>query len=439
MSDPAANLAPQSTEPPLPGLGYRAWFLGLLVLLSASVVSARYVLFVLVEPIRHEFNLTDPQISAVKDLSFLLAYVLAAVPVARLSDTGSRRRIIAVAALGWSAAVMLCGQALGFVTLFAGRFGIGVSESAFSSSSQALIADKFPAKWRGTAVSIFLFGATMGNMIGPSFGGWAAKAHGWRWAFVVAGIPGLILAPLAWFTLRDVHRGMSDGARVSATPPAGPSWASARELLTIPSLTLMVLSIGFSALLTMGMVSWMPAFMARTHGMALADVGKGMGAALFFGSFVGHSLGGPLCDWLIRRDRRWYMWILIVAGVSAALFGYAMLTGPAEWVFPLMFAQFAIGGLSAAPMMAALAALAPARSRATAVTILMLSINVIGFGLGPFFVGALSQWLHPIYGEASLGVAMRWTLLVALPSTVFAWIASRRFIADEARALAALD
>ena len=107
---------------------------------------------------------------------------------------------------------MLCGQALGFVTLFAGRFGIGVSESAFSSSSQALIADKFPAKWRGTAVSIFLFGATMGNMIGPAFGGWAAKEHGWRWAFLIAGIPGLILAPLAWFTLRDVHRGMSDGA-----------------------------------------------------------------------------------------------------------------------------------------------------------------------------------------------------------------------------------
>jgi len=178
--------------------------------------------------------------------------------------------------------------------------------------------------------------------------------------------------------------------------------------------------------------------MARTHGMALADVGKGMGAALFFGSFIGHSLGGPLCDMLIRRDRRWYMWILIVAGVSAALFGYAMLTAPAEWVFPLMFAQFSIGGMSAAPMMAALAALAPARSRATAVTLLMLSINVIGFGLGPFFVGSLSQWLHPIYGEASLGVAMRWTLLVALPSTVCAWIASRRFIADEARALAAL-
>jgi MFS family permease len=431
--------APDAAD--MPSLGYRAWFLFLLVLLSASIVSSRYVIFMLVEPIRHELNLNDKQISAVKDLAFVLAYVLTAVPIARLADTGSRRKLIAVAVGMWSLAAMLCSIAQGFWALLLGRGGIGLGEATFSAPAQALIADVFPARLRGTAISIFLLGATMGNWIGPAFGGWGVQTHGWRWTYFAVGIPGLILAPIAWLTLRDVRRGLSDGVKISAPPSAtsSPSFMqTARLLMAARSLPLLILAISINALLTMGMVSWLPTFMERTHHMAAARAGAEMGGALFFGSLIGHTLGGPMTDLLGRRDKRWYVWVPMVTGAIGAAIAYFMLSGAGNMVFPLLFTQFCITGLSAAPMMAAVAALSPANTRATAMAILMVAINVIGFGLGPFLIATASDWLRPSYGEASLQIAMQGALIFSIPSTLFAWAASRTFTTDQEDARARL-
>ena len=418
----------------LPGLGYRSYFLLMMVLVSACVVAERYTLVVMVEPIRHDLHLSDTQIGMVKDFALAIVYILAVIPLAHLSDRMSRKRIVAAAALIWSLSVMLCSAARGFWVMLLGRAGIGLGEGAFTPPSQAWIADLFPPKQRGTALSIFLLGASLGTFAGPALGGWAAHEYGWRNALLLASIPGFVLVPLIWFTLRDVRPGLADGSPAVVNLERRPFRDVARELMSIRTYPLLVVTSGLNALLTVGMVSWAPAFMERTHGMPARVAGLQMGGALFAGSLIGHLCGGPLADLLGRRNLRWYLWIPMASGAGATLVGWLILTGPPGRVFPLFGLQLLMGGLSAAPLMAVVTGLAPVSSRATAVAILMVTINVIGLGGGPVIVGWLSDMLRPAYGEQSLGIAMRWSLLAGIPSTLLAYLASRSYVADAAAA-----
>ncbi|WP_425996243.1 spinster family MFS transporter [Caulobacter sp. DWR1-3-2b1] len=421
----------------LPGLGYRSYFMLIMVLVSACVVAERYILFVLVEPIRRDLHLSDFQIGLVKDFILAIVYVLAVIPLAHWSDRWSRKRIVAFAALTWTVSVAICAFAKGFWVMLIGRAGIGLGEGAFTPPSQAWIADLFPPKQRGTALSIFLLGASLGTFAGPALGGWAAHEYGWRNALLLASIPGLILAPIVWFTLRDVRAGLADG-NTATQLERKPFREVARELLAIRTFPLLVVAAALNTLMTMGLISWAPAFIERTHGMPARDAGIQMGSALFIGSLIGHLLGGPLADLLGRRNVRWYLWVPMVSGAIAMMVGWLILTGPATRVFPLFGLQLLIGGLGAAPLMAVVTGLAPVSSRATAVAILMVVINVIGLGGGPVLVGWLSDVLHPAYGEASLGIAMRWSLLAGIPSTILAYLASRSYKADSEAAQARL-
>ncbi len=433
-SDPHFDTASAVTPPEaLPSMAYRAYFLLLMVLVSASVQGERYLMVVMVEPIRHELGLSDAAIGMAKDMIIAIVYILAIIPLARLADGWSKRKIVAIAATVWSAAVIVCGLAKSFWILLIGRAGIGLGEGGFTPPSQAWIADLFPIRQRATALSIFLLGASLGTFLGPAVGGWAVQAYGWRETLIFASIPGFILAPIVWFTLRDSRSGLADGASAEQARPV-PFLQTARELLAIRTLPPLIAAASLNALLTMGFISWAPAFMERTHGMPASQAGLQMGGALFFGSAIGHTLGGPLADYLGRRDMRWYVWILMLSGACATAIGWMILTGPGERVFPLYGLNMLLGGLSAAPLMAVVAGLVPSRSRATAIAVLMVSIQVVGLGGGPVLVGALSDALRPVYGEDSLGMAMRWALLVGIPSTILAWLASRSCRKDFAAA-----
>jgi predicted MFS family arabinose efflux permease len=417
----------------LPGLAYRSWFLFVMTMVSASVVGERYMMSVMVGPIKAELHLSDAAIGVVKDLVIALVYIIAVVPLARMADRFSKRRLVAMAATIWSVAVLVCGAAKGYTMLVVGRSGIGLGEGCFTPPSQSWIADLFPMKWRATALSIFLLGASLGTFLGPALGGWMAHEYGWRQAMMLASIPGFILVPIVWFTLRDTRAGLADGSTVEQTQQR-PFMQTVRELLAIRTFPLLVGAAALNALLTMGMISWAPAFMERSHGMPMQQAGLQMGGALFVGSIIGHSLGGPLSDFLGRRDLRWYIWIMVMSGLMATGIGWLILTGPGEWVFPLYGLNLLMGGLSAAPLMAVVAGLAPTHCRSTAVALLMVAINVIGLGGGPAFIGWLSTQLAPSYGEAALGMAMRCVLLVGIPSTILSWLAGRTCRADFAHA-----
>jgi MFS family permease len=416
----------------LPGMAYRSWFLLIMTLVSASVVAERYMMVVLVEPIRRDLDLSDTQIALVKDLAIALVYILAVIPLSRVADRWSKRKMVAIAAAVWSVAMLICGKAQSVGMLILGRAGIGLGEGAFTPPSQSWIADLFPVSQRATALAIFLLGASAGQFIGPSFGGWAAAEYGWQQALIFGAIPGFILAPIVYFTLRDVPLGLADGHH--RQPPAVlPFWATVKQIWSIPTFPPLIFAAGLNALLTLGLIGWAPAFRERTHGMPAREVGPQLGLFLMIGSAVGHTLGGPLADSLGRRSLRWYVSIMLISGLLATLIAVVALNGPKEWALPLFGLNLMIGGMSAAPLLAVVAGLPPAQSRSTAVAMLMVAINVIGLGAVPVFVGWLSDLLRPEFGEESLRMAMQAVLLVCIPSTILSWIASKHVVADFAK------
>jgi MFS family permease len=413
----------------LPGMGYRSWFLLVMTLVSASVVAERYMMVVLVEPIRRDLGISDFQIALIKDLAIAVVYILAVIPLARIADRWSKRKMIAIAALVWSVAMLICGKAQSFWMLLVGRAGIGLGEGAYTPPSQSWIADLFPVSQRATALAIFLLGASFGQLAGPMFGGWAAETYSWQTALLLGSIPGFILAPIVWFTLRDVPIGLADGhVRPPATPT--PFAATVKQIWRIPTFPPLIFAAGLNTLLTLGLIGWAPAFMERTHGMAGREVGTQLGIALMIGSAVGHTIGGPLADWLGKRDLRWYVWMMMIAGLLSTAVAFYALNGPKEIVLALFGVNLLIGGMSAAPLLAVVAGLPPAHSRSTAVAMLMVAINVIGLGAVPVFVGWLSDVLRPGFGEESLRMAMQAVLLLVIPSTFFSWLASTRVRAD---------
>lgn len=422
-----ANEKPPMTQ--LPGLAYRSWFMLIMVLLSASVVGERFMMAVMVQDIKADLKLSDTQIGLAKDLAIAIVYIIAVIPLARVADKWSKRKIVAIAATVWSAAVLLCGLAKGFWLLLIGRAAIGLGEGGFTPPSQSWIADLFPLKQRATALAVFLLGASLGNLLGPALGGWLTTEYGWRHAMMLAAIPGFVLAPIVWFTLRDIPRGLSDGktAEEVQTLPFG---ETLKNLIKIRTLPLLIGAASLNTLITMGMVSWAPAFMERTHGMSAQDAGLQMGGALFLGGVIGHTVGGPLADFLGRRDLRWYVWIQMLCGLGATLVAYLLLNGPKDLVFPLFGLNMLIGGMSAAPLLAMIAGLAPSHSRSVAVAMLMVAINVIGLGGGPLFVGWLSDMLNPTYGQESLRLALQSVVVVGIPAATLLFFASRSCRAD---------
>lgn len=230
-----------------------------------------------------------------------------------------------------------------FWMLLIGRGGIGLGEGGFTSPSQSWIADLFPVRQRATAPSVFLLGASLGNLIGPALGGWAGHAYGWRNAMQLASIPVLILVPIVWFTLRDYRPGLADG--VPAPTVEGPSFMeTVRLLLRIRTLPPLILAAALNALLTICLISWAPAFMARAHGMSAQTAGLQMGGALFLGSVLAIALGGPLADFLGRRDLRCYVWMLMIGGALSATIDWFTLTGPSARVFPLFGISMLMAG-----------------------------------------------------------------------------------------------
>ena len=413
----------------LPGMAYRSWFLLIMTLVSASVVAERYMMVVLVEPIRRDLGLSDFAIAMIKDFAIAIVYILAVIPLARVADRWSKRKMVAIAALTWSIAMLICGKAQNVWMLIVGRAGIGLGEGAYTPPSQSWIADLFPVSQRATALAIFLLGASAGQFIGPVFGGWAAEEYSWQTALLMGSIPGFILAPIVWFTLRDVPAGLADGHHRSPPPPM-PFVASVKQIWAIPTLPPLIFAAGLNTLLTLGLIGWAPAFMERTHGMSGREIGGQLGLALMIGSAVGHTIGGPLADALGKRDLRWYVWLMVIAGLLSTAVAYAALNGPKDYVLMLFGLNLMIGGMSAAPLMAVIAGLPPAQSRSIAVAILMVAINVIGLGAVPVFVGWLSDMFRPGYGEESLRMAMQAVLLLVIPSTFLSWLASTRVRQD---------
>ena len=184
--------------------GKQRWvFLTVLFLVSTSNVVDRQIVTVLLEPIKAEFGVSDTMLGLLSGLAFALFYVTLGIPIARLADSKNRKLIVGTAITVWSIMTALCGAAQSFFQLALARVGVGAGEAGAVPPSQSLLADYFPPERRSLALAVFFLSAAAGNVLGLIVGGQVADAYGWRWTFVIFGLPGLLLALIVWVVLDE--------------------------------------------------------------------------------------------------------------------------------------------------------------------------------------------------------------------------------------------
>jgi predicted MFS family arabinose efflux permease len=399
--------------------------LGIIAVVVAVNYLDRYVLAILVEPIKAELRLSDTQIGLLTGAAFAILYSTLALPIARLAERKSRVTIVAIAIAVWSVATLTCGFATGFLTLLLARVLVGCGEAGAMPASLSLLSDIFPAKNRGRAMAVFGLGGAVGSAGAPMIGGFLESWLGWRGAFVAMGCLGLPLLVAFFALVREPARGLADGSIVEHT--AIPLGDTLRRLFSRVSFSLLIPALILMALAEYSLFLWLPAFVHRSFGLSPSLVGAKVALYQGIPFILGTLAGGFTSDRLCKRDERWIVWI---PGMGALLSAPAILllfsAHDQQTVFLLLTVPSFVGGLYVAPCYALVQNLSAAHSRATATAILAFAVNLIGAGLGPLLIGSFSDALRSTYGDESLRIAFFSLLpMYGVAAVLFYWISLR--------------
>jgi predicted MFS family arabinose efflux permease len=399
----------------------RNYALGLLLVVSIFNYLDRQILSILLEPIKRDLQLSDTALGFLTGIAFALFYTFAGIPIARWADQGVRRTIIALGLAVWSGMTALTGLAQTFTQLALARVGVGIGEAACSPPAHSLLSDYFPPERRGTALSIFALGVPFGIMLGYLVGGWINQYFGWRTAFFVVGLPGLVLALVLRLTLREPPRGHSEGLHTSGPIATESIGDVLRFMWGLRSFRHLSLAAALHAFYGYGALAFIPAFMMRVHGMTnTAELGLWLGLIVGVFSGIGTFLGGTLSDRLAgsKKDMRWYMWLPAGATLLGVPFSFLFYLWPeGRTALLLNIPGSILGPMWLGPTGAMTQGLVKLRMRATASAILLFIINLIGLGLGPQTVGMVSDLLTPSYGTEAIRYAL---LSVVVTGSVWA-------------------
>jgi predicted MFS family arabinose efflux permease len=381
---------------------------GLLTLTNFMSYTDRMLLPALMQPIKREFTLSDTQLGLLSGFAFAIVYAVVGIPVARQADRRSRRTILACALAVWSVMTASCGLARSFVQLVLARVGVGVGEAGCSPTSLSLLSDYFPPHRRGTAVAFFGLGNTLGITAGLAAGGWLGELIGWRGAFVIVGLPGLILAALILAFLREPPRS-------KAYAPVLGSRHVMRALWSNRAFCWLVAGTVCHVFITYGVVQWLPSFFMRIHGLGLRAAGVRTGATIGLGMAIGTLAGGVIGDRMTAGglERPQY---LCAASMILVVFAY----GAAFWAdsislsFACAFAGAMFTALPLSPVLTAILNVCEPGLRATASAVSILTVSLLGVGLAPTVIGSLSDLWRPTLGVESLRYALSTILLMGI-------------------------
>jgi MFS family permease len=404
------------------------WVLAVLAFINLFSYLDRYVVSGVLESLKNAgLGLSDTNLGSLMS-GFLVVYTLLAPVFGALGDRRSRPRLIAIGVACWSFATALSGFAVNFLTLFAARAAVGVGEAAYVTIAPSLLSDYFPVRLRGRVMAIFFCAIPVGSALGYVVGGLVDKSYGWRAAFFVAGVPGLVLAALCLF-LRDPPRGVQDG-EAAVAPEAAPlpatrssisreTWLTYGRLLRNKPYALTVLGYAAYTFAVGGLAYWMPAFLERVRGISRSEATVSFGTIVVVTGFVGTFIGGWMGDYFARRSRQAHLYLSAIATLIAAPLVWMALTTSSHslYQFYMVTAQLCLF-LSTGPINAAIVNLVIANERATAIALSVFAIHLLGDALSPFMVGALSDLF-------SLGQAVR-ILPVAVLIGGFVWIWAAR-------------
>jgi MFS family permease len=359
----------------------------------------RQILGILAPAIKADLHLSDTEFGAIGGLAFALLYALLGVPLAYLADRTSRSAVVAGSLAVWSGFTALCGVATGYWQLFLFRLGVGVGEAGGVAPSYALIADYFPPARRARALAIFSLGVPIGLGSGSFIGAYLAEWFGWRSAFLIMGIAGILLAPIVKYVVRDLPR---------PTPPAGavPLMQVFPLVARKPTFWLMAFAASMSSLCGYGLAVWTPSVLIRSYHIDLITTGNFLASLLIIGGCTGVFMGGWLADRLGAMDKGWYAKLPTIAWlITAPTFALGLMV-PSLWLaWPLLLIPNALNILWLGPVVTAVQHLVPQPMRATASASFLFINNLIGLGVGPLLIGGISDALKSTYGAESLRYA----------------------------------
>jgi MFS family permease len=414
----------------------KRYTLSVLVIVYTFNFIDRQILSILIEPIKADLNVSDFGMGLLSGTAFAVFYATLGMPLALIADRWNRRNLIGLSLAIWSGMTALSGLAMNFWQLAVARIGVGIGEAGCSPSAHSMLADLYPAKERATALGIYSLGIPIGIMFGLFAGGAIADTFGWRVAFFIVGIPGLILSAVVFFTVKEPPRGHADGHREGDAREANPSILQVfRFLLARRAFIHMAVGGGLTAFVGYGLVTWAPTFFVRSHGMSLTEAGFWLGLVLGIPGGLGIVAGGWISDRYGARDTRWYLWAVAVAlGVAVPTGAVALLVGSWWLSLLLLCVPVMLGNFYQGTTFAQTQGLAPVHMRAVAAAILLFLLNFIGFVFGPPAVGILSDLFTGPFGENALRYSLFCWGFVNIWAAFHYWRAGAHLPGDLAKA-----
>ncbi len=395
----------------------------ILLLINILNYTDRYVLSAVLPKIQTDLHLDNTQLGLLAS-SFLLIYAVATLPLGVWADRSVRKNIVGLCVGVWSIFTSLSGFAQNFIQLFLMRSVLGIGEAGYAPAALSLIGDYFPKEQRGRVLSIWSVGNLIGTALGLILGGLVAQFLGWRWAFYIVGIPGLITAFLIWRTTepaRGVYDDVEDteGAGTAITTTHGSIgnnfWETVQHLLRIPTYWILLTAFIFS-FFTIGSASvWIPTYLVRAFGLDVGQAGTVAGGVLAGGSLIGTLLGGWLADALQKRRPEGRLIVSTIAfllGTPLTLFAL-LLHQLLPFIFALALAIICLS-LCLGPLNAVIQDIIVPNMRATAIGITLLLAHLLGDASSPLIVGAIAD-----NSRGGLGFAL---LITAPPCLLIAGI-----------------
>jgi MFS family permease len=411
----------------------RSYLLSVLLVILAFNYVDRLALGIVLQDIKVDLQLSDTQLGLLTGIAFALFYSVMGLPIARWADRGNRVTIITITTALWSAAVALCGVAGSFVQLLLIRVGVAVGEAGCVPPAHSLIGDYFSRIERPKALATYMLGQPLSMIIGYFAAGWLNELYGWRITFMLMGLPGLALAAIAWFTLRDPR--FHPAALPSSQPIVQEEQPSMKQvwrtLWSSPSFRHLVFCFAVIQFFGYGILQWKPAFFIRSFGLETGELGVWFALIYGIGGLIGTYGGGVLASRLAAKNEA-----LQLRGMAISYGGFGVIS-VGIYLSPNHYVAFALMSLATVgvaaiigPLFATIQTLVPNRMRAVSIAIIYLFANLIGMGLGPMTAGIISDALRPHFGEESL----RYALMLLSPGYLWAgwhlWQASKTIARD---------
>jgi predicted MFS family arabinose efflux permease len=401
----------------------RRYVLGVLVVVYTFNFIDRQILAILLPSIKAEFGVNDTVLGFLAGPAFAVFYATLGVPIALIADRWNRRNLIAIALALWSGMTALSGLALNVTQLALARIGVGIGEAGCSPPAHSMISDFYPPEKRSAAMGVYTAGISIGIMIAFLVGGWVAQNIGWRQAFFIVGVPGLILSLVVRFTIREPARGLAENRIDSAERPGIVQVAKIQ--LRRKSFIHMAIGSGLAAFGGYAVISFFPSYLNRSHGMDAAEIGIYLGVILGVAGSLGFAGGGYFADHIGKVSRRRSLNGVAIATIISWLFMVPVYLVSNPYVALAIFTVPAVlSNFYLATTIAQTQSLVGLRMRAVASAFLFFILNIIGLGLGPQIAGTLSHLMTESFGVES----MRYSLLT-ITAIISPWSAFHYYVA----------